>query len=109
MKNQFLEKVKQGIISMADMSEHLGISERSVRKIAESIKKENLQNAKAGWLLISGNFGYKLTTNVNEISEYVNRIYSQSMSLLMQVNCAKKFLSHTESEQLGVLFPDSKD
>ncbi len=106
MKNQFLEKVKQGIISMADMSEHLGISERSVRKIAESIKKENLQNAKAGWLLISGNFGYKLTTNVNEISEYVNRIYSQSMSLLMQVNCAKKFLSHAESQKLGILFND---
>lgn len=106
MKNQFLEKVKQGIISMSDMSQHLGISERSVRKIAESIKKENLQNAEAGWLLISGNFGYKLTTNVNEISEYVNRIYSQSMSLLMQVNCAKKFLSHAESQKLGILFND---
>ena len=106
MKNQFLEKVKQGIISMSDMSQHLGISERSVRRIAESIKKENLQNAKAGWLLISGNFGYKLTTNVNEISEYVNRIYSQSMSLLMQVNCAKKFLSHAESQKLGILFND---
>lgn len=109
MKNQFLEKVKLGIISMSDMSQHLGINERSVRRVAESIKKENLQNAKAGWLLISGNFGYKLTTNVNEISEYVNRIYSQSMSLLMQVNCAKKYLQHTKSEKLGILFSDSKD
>lgn len=106
MKDKFLEKVKLGIISMSDMSQHLGINERSVRRVAESIKKENLQNAKAGWLLISGNFGYKLTTNVNEISEYVNRIYRQSMSLLMQVNCAKKYLHHAESQKLGILFND---
>lgn len=109
MKNQFLEKVKLGIISMSDMSEHLGINERSVRRISASIKKENLQNAKAGWLLISGNFGYKLTTNVNEISEYVNKTYRHAMSLMMQANCAMKYLQHTKSEKLGILFSDSKD
>ena len=109
MKEQFLEKVKKGIISMSDMSQHLGISERSVRKIAEKIKKENLVNAKNGWLLVSGNFGYQITTDSTIISDYVKRIYNTSMSLLIQVNCAKKFLSHEDSKKLGVLFPDSKD
>lgn len=109
MKDQFLEKVKLGIISMSDMSEHLGISERKVRRISESIKKENLQNAKAGFVLISGNFGYKLTTDVEEIRTFVKRIYNHAMSMLVEVNATKKFLSHEDSKKLGVLFPDSKD
>ena len=109
MKEQFLEKVKKSIISMSDMSEHLGINERSVRKIAEKIKKENLINAKNGWLLVSGNFGYQITTDSTIISDYVKRIYNTSMSLLIQVNCAKKFLSHEDSKKLLLLFPDSKD
>lgn len=106
MKDKFLDKVKQGIISMADIAQHLGISERSVRQIAETIKKENMQNAKSGWLLISGNFGYKITTNVEEIRTFVARMYNQSMNMLIQVNCAKKYLQHAESEKLNLIFKD---
>jgi len=106
MKDKFLEKLKKGICSMSEMSEHLNVKERQVRKIAESIKKENLQNAKNGWLLVSGNFGYKISKDVNEIKEYVQRMYNMAMSILVQSNEAKKFLSHEDSKKLGILFEE---
>jgi len=88
---------------MSEMSQLLGISERKVRLIAQEIKSENLENAKNGWLLISGNFGYKITTDFGEIKEYVNRMYSMAMAILKQTSSASKYLTHEKDKEQALL------
>lgn len=88
---------------MADMAEYLQTSERKVRLIAEKIKKENLQNARLGWILISGNFGYKISKNINEIKDYVKRQKNMAISLLEQSSQAERYIKHLESEKTSIL------
>ena len=102
-KTEFVNKVKDGVTSMQEMSEHLSVTNRQVRRIAETIKKDNLNNAVDGWLLISGNFGYKITTNVDEIKEYTQRMYNTAMSILLQVKVAEKYLKHEDLKKISNL------
>ena len=98
MKKEFLKKLKKGAVSMEDMAQHLNVTVRTVRKIAQSIKSENLKNAKEGWLLISGIYGYKISTNVDEIKEYIHRMHAMAMTILKETKEAKHFIHHYESK-----------
>ena len=104
MKEQFLKKLKRGAVSMADMANYLNTSERYVRMVAQKIKNENLQNAKQGWLLISGNYGYKVSKNVDEINEYIKRMHSMAMAILKETKEASKFIKHEESKKGAIKF-----
>lgn len=104
MKEQFLKKLKKGAVSMADMANYLNTSERYVRMVAQKIKNENLQNAKQGWLLISGNYGYKVSKNVDEINEYIKRMHSMAMAILKETKEASKFIKHEESKKGAIKF-----
>ena len=103
MKQQFLNHLKQGAVSMPEMASLLNITERQVRLLAQEIKNENIENAKLGWLLISGCFGYKITTDLNEIRLFVQKTHNFAMSLLKQTSATSKFLNHELDKELGVL------
>ena len=103
MKQQFLNHLKQGAVSMPEMASLLNITERQVRLLAQEIKNENLENAKQGWNLVSGNYGYKITTDLNEIRLFVQKTHNFAMSLLKQTSATSKFLNHELDKELGVL------
>lgn len=85
--NQYLPIGKKDAINAARLREKIGVkSDRELRQCVEAARLE-------GQLICSGNAGYYIPANREEIREYINRIEAQASSMFAILQTARAALN----------------
>ena len=72
---------------------NLYITERQLRKLCEEIRENDLAK---GYVLISGNDGYKLSNDAEEINAWLNRYLGAAFTQINVAKQAKRFLNEKQ-------------
>lgn len=82
-----------GYTSAKSLSIMCNVSERSLRLLIEEIRTNDLAK---GYVLISGNSGYKLSKDSDEINQFLNRYLSAAFTQIKVAKSAKQFLNQSQ-------------
>ena len=84
---------KHTTIGAEMLSDLVACNERTLRKLIEQIREQDLAT---GYVLVSSDKGYKLTKDANEIEAFLNRYLGAAFTQIKVAKAAKKFLTRQQ-------------